>query len=47
MTFRTLLYTMAKAIGDVNAVKRHRVRRRIIRRLAGKVTARALSRLFR
>lgn len=44
---RSLLYTVARLLGDVQAVRRGRVGRRIGRRLAGRATARWLGRLFR
>jgi len=47
MTFRGFLYAWARAIGDVNAVKRGTVGKRLGRRLAGRLTGRALGRLFR
>lgn len=47
MSTRGWLYAIAKLMGDVNAVKRGRVTRRIGRRVAGKVTGRFLGRLFR
>lgn len=37
MKFRSFLYTLAKLLGDVNAVRRGRVGRRIGRRVAGRV----------
>jgi hypothetical protein len=45
--FRGLLYTLAKLLGDVQAVRKGRVGRRIARRAAGKLTGRALGRIFR
>ena len=45
--FRGLLYTLAKLLGDVNAIHKGKVGRRVGRRLAGKLTGRALWRLFR
>ncbi len=45
--FRSLLYRLARFLGDVQAVEKGRVGKRIARRLAGKVTGRLLSRLFR
>lgn len=45
--FRSLLYKLARLLGDVNAVKRGRVGRRIGRRIAGRATGRGLGRLFR
>lgn len=44
--FRSLLYLVARIMGDVNAVQRGKVGRRIVRRLAGKVTGRAMGRVF-
>lgn len=44
---RSLLYLLARIMGDVNAVKRGTVGRRAGRRLAGKVTGRGLGKLFR
>ena len=44
---RTLLYKLARFLGDVQAVKRGKVARRVGRRVAGKATGRALGRLFR
>ena len=45
--FRGLLYTLAKLLGDVNAVAKGKVGRRVGRRIAGKLTGRALWRLFK
>jgi len=44
---RSFLYLLAKRLGDVNAVRKDRVGKRIGRRIAGKVTGRGLRRLFR
>ena len=44
---RGFLYALARFLGDVNAVKKGRVGRRIARRAAGKVTGRSLRRLFK
>ena len=46
-SFRTFLYTLAKLLGDVNAVKKGQVKLRIGRRLAGKVTGRGIGKLFK
>jgi hypothetical protein len=46
-SFRSFLYTLAKLIGDYQAIKKNRVGRRIGRRLAGKATGRGLGKLFR
>ena len=45
--FRGLLYGLAAILGDVNAVRRGRVGRRLARRAAGKAAGRGLGRLFR
>jgi len=39
---RTILYTAAKLLGDINAVLKGRIGRRIGRRLAGKISGRLL-----
>lgn len=44
---RSILYRVARLLGDFNAVKRGRVGRRIARRAGGRQTSRALGRLFR
>ena len=44
---RNLLYVMAKLLGDINAVKRGKIGKRIARRVAGKITGRCLGRFFR
>jgi hypothetical protein len=47
-SLRSSLYTLARLMGDINAVKKGRVGRRIGRRIAGRVTGRTLAgRLFR
>lgn len=46
MTFRSFLYALARLLGDVNAVKRGRVGRRLGRRVAGRGLGRLLRRLF-
>jgi len=43
---RGWLYRWARLLGDVNAVEKGRVPKRIGRRIAGRYTARALNRLF-
>ena len=42
-----MLYKVARILGDVNAVQKGKVGRRIARRAAGKMTGRALGRMFR
>lgn len=44
--WRTVLYRTARTLGDVNAVTKRKVPRRIGRRLAGKVTGRLMARVF-
>ena len=44
---RSLLYLAARVLGDVNAVKRGTVGKRLLRRGAGKITGRGLGKLFR
>jgi hypothetical protein len=44
---RSLLYALARLLGDANAVQKGKVGRRIGRRLVGKATGRGLRRLFR
>lgn len=45
--FRGFLYWLARFLGDVNAVKKGKVGKRIARRAAGKATGRALGKLFK
>jgi hypothetical protein len=44
---RGFLYWMARLLGDVNAVQKGKVGRRVGRRIVGKQTGRWLGRLFR
>jgi len=44
---RSVLYGLAKFLGDVNAIEKNKIGRRIGRRLMGKLTGRLLGRLFR
>lgn len=44
---RSFLYALAKLLGDVNAIKKNRVGRRIGRRAAGKVTGRTMWKVFK
>ncbi|MEX2486868.1 MAG: hypothetical protein WD377_04545 [Nitriliruptoraceae bacterium] len=44
---RGLLYRIARLLGDVQAVKRGTVGKRIARRVTGKATGRGLGKLFR
>ena len=47
MGTRGILYALARLLGDVSAVRRGKVGRRIARRGAGKLTGRGLGKLFR
>ena len=47
MGIRSSLYKAARLMGDVNAVKKGKVGRRVARRGAGKVTGRGLGKLFK
>jgi hypothetical protein len=44
---RSVLYWLARFLGDYQAVKNGRIGKRIARRAAGRVTGRGLGRLFR
>lgn len=44
---RGVLYQLARLLGDVQAVRRGSIGRRVGRRVAGKVTGRGLGKLFR
>ena len=45
--FRSVLYKTAKYSGDINAISKGRIARRIGIRIAGKFTGRMLGRLFK
>jgi hypothetical protein len=45
--FRSFLYTLARLLGDVNAVQKGKVGRRISIRLAGKAAGRGLGKIFK
>lgn len=44
---RSALYLISKILGDVNAVKKGTVGKRIARRAAGKATGKFLGKLFK
>ena len=44
---RSFLYFFAKLLGDINAVRRGKIKERVGRRVAGKITGRLLGRFFR
>lgn len=45
--FRSLLYSVAKFLGDVTAIKKGAIGKRVLRRAAGKVTGRFLQKLIK
>ena len=45
--FRGLLYTLAKLMGDYNAVKKGKVGKPVGRRLTGRATGKAMRKLFK
>ncbi len=47
MGIRSLLYWLARLLGDVNAVRRGRIGQRIARRVAGKAASRAMRKTLR
>lgn len=47
MNVRSALYRTARVLGDVQAVRRHRIGRRIVRRAVGRLAGRTLGTLFR
>jgi hypothetical protein len=47
MGLRSSLYKAARIMGDVNAVKKGKVGKRVARRAAGKGTGKALGKLFK
>jgi hypothetical protein len=44
---RSVLYTIARYLGDLSAVLRGRILQRIERRLAGRLAGRLIGKLFR
>jgi len=44
---RSLLYLIARILGDIEAARKGRLGKRIARRAAGRVTGRLLRRLFK
>jgi len=44
---RSLLYFLARLLGDITAVRKGRIGKRIGRRVAGRVTGKLLGKLFR
>ncbi|MBA7473113.1 hypothetical protein ES707_08447 [subsurface metagenome] len=46
-SFRGFLYWLAKALGDVNAVSKGKIARRVARRKAGRMSGGLLRKLFK
>lgn len=46
MSFRSFLYALARLMGDVNAVQKNRVPRRIARRVTGHWLGRLMRSIF-
>ena len=44
---RSFLYFLARILGDAEAVKKDRIKKRIGRRMAGRVTGKFLKKLFK
>lgn len=44
---RGFLYWLARLLGDVNAVQKGKVGKRVVRRVAGKATGRTLRKLMK
>lgn len=44
---RTFLYTTAKILGDIQAVKNGTIKQRIGRRIVGRITGKMIGRLFK
>ncbi|EFI35149.1 conserved hypothetical protein [Desulfonatronospira thiodismutans ASO3-1] len=47
MGVRSILYFLARILGDINAVRKNRIGRRIGRRAAGKATGRIFRGIFK
>lgn len=47
MTIRSFLYALARLMGDINAIQKGTIGKRVQRRIAGKITGRMLGKLFR
>ena len=43
-SFRSFLYSLAKLLGDVNAVKKGKIGRRVKNRISGRLTGKLLGR---
>jgi hypothetical protein len=47
MSLRSLLYLIARLMGDVNAVQKGKVGQRVGRRVTGKIVGRGMGKFFR
>ena len=47
MGLRSVLYTIARLMGDVNAVKKGKVGKRVARQAAGKATGRTMRKVLK
>ena len=47
MGLRSALYTIARLMGDVNAVKKGKVSKSVARRVAGKATGRTMRKVLK
>ena len=45
--FRNFLYLLARILGDVNAVRRGKIGKRIARRVVGKATGRVMRKVIK
>lgn len=44
---RSVLYFLARLLGDVNAVQKGKIGRRVVRRATGKITGKAMRKLLK
>lgn len=44
---RSFLYKLARLLGDINAIQKGTIGKRVQRRVAGRITGRLLGKLFR
>ena len=44
---RSFLYTLAKFLGDLSAIRRGKIGKSVARRITGKATGRGIGKLFR
>lgn len=43
---RSLFYALARFLGDINAIRRGKFGKRLVRRYAGKLTSRAMNKVL-